>query len=66
MPIGTEVLTTMEARDFLRMGRNAFYAALREGRLPSFRVGRLYRFRREVLEQWMQEQERDSQWRVPA
>ena len=61
-----EILTTEEARMFLRMGRNAFYGALREGRLPSFRVGRLYRFRREVLEQWMQEQERGSQWRVPA
>ena len=66
MPNGVEVLTTTEARDFLRMGRNAFYSALREGRLPSFRVGRLYRFRREVLEQWMKEQELGSQWRVPA
>ena len=64
MPNVPEVLTSAEARDFLRMGRNAFYAALREGRLPSFRVGRLYRFRREVLEQWIQEQERRSQWRV--
>ena len=66
MVTGEQVLTTIEARGLLRMGRNAFYAALREGRLPSFRVGRLYRFRREVLEQWMQEQELGSQWRVPA
>jgi len=66
MPEGAEVLTTTEARDLLRMGRNAFYAALREGRLPSFRMGRLYRFRREALVQWMQAQEHGSQWRVPV
>jgi excisionase family DNA binding protein len=66
MPEGTAVLTTTEARSLLRMGRNAFYTALREGRLPSFRVGRLYRFRREVLEEWIREQELGSQWRVPA
>lgn len=61
-----EVLTTAEARQMLRMGRNAFYNALREGRLPVFRVGRLYRFRRVALEHWMAEQEQRGEWRVPA
>lgn len=66
MSNNTEVLTTAEARQLLRMGRNAFYSALREGRLPVFRVGRVYRFRRTALEQWMTEQEERSHWHIPA
>lgn len=59
-----DVLTAEEAREYLRIGRTAFYDALAEGKLPGIKVGRLWRFRRETLEAWMTTQERSTQWRI--
>ncbi len=66
MPATDEILTTAEAMSFLRLPRATFYTALREGRLPAFRVGRQYRFRRSILLAWIEKQETKSHWRVPA
>lgn len=61
-----EILTSAEAMLFLRLPRNSFYTALREGRLPAFRIGRRYRFRRASLVAWMHEQEGHAHWRQAA
>lgn len=59
-----DIMTSAEAMQFLRLPRTTFYVALREGRLPGFRVGKQYRFRRATLLQWIQEQEVKSNWRI--
>lgn len=58
-----EVLTADEVRAYLRMKKTAFYDALREGKLPGFKAGRIWRFRRSVLVPWIENQERLHGWR---
>ncbi|HYF14041.1 MAG TPA: helix-turn-helix domain-containing protein [Phycisphaerales bacterium] len=52
-----DVLTFAEACRFLRIGRQLAWQLVNRGELPGFRVGRLWRFRRSVLIDWMQERE---------
>lgn len=48
------VLTPEEARLLIRLGRTAFYEALRRGELPfARRVGRQWRIGRDALLQWV-------------
>lgn len=44
-----EFLTPAEAQRLLRVGRSAIYSSLRDGTLPSIRVGRLIRVLRAAL-----------------
>ena len=51
-----EVLTIKEVCDLLRVHPGTIYKLTREGRIPSFRIGGDWRFRRDVIERWMAEQ----------
>lgn len=48
------VLTTEEAAAYLRMSLATLYRHVREGRVPCFKVGNRWRFKRSVLDQWME------------
>ena len=48
-PNESTVLTPEQAAAVLNIGRNACYAALARGDIPSVRIGRLYRIPREAL-----------------
>ncbi len=50
-----EVLTLKELCDLLRVHPSTIYKLLREGKIPSFRIGSEWRFRRDVILQWMSE-----------
>lgn len=50
-----EVLTLKELCDLLRVHPSTVYKLLREGKIPSFRVGSEWRFRKDVILQWMSE-----------
>jgi excisionase family DNA binding protein len=50
-----EVLTLKELCDLLRVHPSTIYKLLREGRIPSFRIGSEWRFRRDVILRWMAE-----------
>lgn len=58
------MLTSEEARVFLRVNRTTFYQLLREGKLPAIKVGRQWRFRRTALLAWIEAQEHRHQWFV--
>jgi excisionase family DNA binding protein len=47
------VMTVEECAAFLRIGRSACYASVRNGTIPSVRVGRLIRVPREALLEWL-------------
>ena len=49
-----EVLTAEEAAEYLRMALSTLYRTMREGKIPCFKVGNLWRFKRSVLDQWME------------
>ena len=55
MATAYEVLTLKELCDLLRVHPSTVYKLLREGKIPSFRIGSEWRFRRDVILQWMSE-----------
>ncbi len=59
-----EVLTLREAAAYLRLPERTFRRLLAEGKLPGFRLGQQWRFRRSALEVWMEERETQTCWRA--
>jgi excisionase family DNA binding protein len=56
-----EVLTLKELCDLLRVHPSTVYKLLREGKIPSFRIGSEWRFRRDVILGWMSEKSESIQ-----
>ena len=50
-----DVMTLREAADYLRVHWRTLADWAREGRVPVSRLGRAYRFRRAVLDRWLDE-----------
>lgn len=49
-----ELLTVEQVQEFLKVGRTFAYSIVRSGELPSYRVGRLLRIRRQDVERWLE------------
>lgn len=60
------ILTAEEVAELLRMPRSTIYSLAQEARIPSFKVGRRWRFRKSALEQWVKEQEQRGIQTRPA
>jgi excisionase family DNA binding protein len=52
MPSDDEILTVKELCDLLRLHPTTVYKLVRQGKIPRFRVGNEWRFRRDVIERW--------------
>ena len=51
-----EILTVREICDLLRqVHQSTIYKLVRQGKIPSFRVGTDWRFRKDLIERWMAE-----------
>ena len=51
-----EILTIKEVSDLLRVHPGTIYRLSREGKIPGFRIGGIWRFRRDLIVRWMAEQ----------
>ena len=49
----TKWLTVIEAAQYLKMGRSTVYKLAQEGKLPTHRVGRQWRFDVKELYKWL-------------
>ena len=47
-----DYLTPKEVMEELAIGRNTFYRLVNTGELPAFRIGKLWRVKREDLKNW--------------
>jgi len=47
-------LTTEEVLDYLQINLRTVYRLIKTGKIPAFRVGRLWRFRRRDIEAWLE------------
>ncbi len=60
-----EVMDIRDLAEYLGMGKSKIYALIREKKIPASRIGRQYRFSKEVIDQWLKErlitQRTDSQ-----
>lgn len=52
-----EFMTAEEIAEYMRLPQSTVYKLAQEGKLPGFKVGRHWRFRREAVMQWIREQE---------
>jgi excisionase family DNA binding protein len=61
-----ELMTAEEVAKYMRLPQSTVYKLVQEGKLPGFKVGRHWRFRRETLVQWVHDQEQASTSRIAA
>ena len=55
-----DILTIREVADYLKVTERTLYRLVQDGKLPAFKVGNSWRFRREDLERWISEQSRGT------
>lgn len=50
-----DVLTIDELSLYLKISKSTLYKLVREGKIPSQKVGRHWRFRKEAIDNWLEE-----------
>lgn len=53
----SEFLTAEEVAEFLRLPLSTVYKLVQDKKLPGFKVGKHWRFRREAFHEWIKQQE---------
>lgn len=56
----SEFLTAEEVSEYLRLPLSTVYKLVQDKRLPGFKVGKHWRFRKETIIQWIKDQEKDA------
>ncbi|MFT6217308.1 MAG: excisionase family DNA binding protein [Cycloclasticus pugetii] len=51
-----EIMTLKEVADYLKLAEKTAYRLAAEGKLPGFKVGGSWRFKREDVLKWIEEQ----------
>jgi excisionase family DNA binding protein len=54
--MGGEILTIREVAELLKINEKTAYRLAADGKIPGFRVGGSWRFRRTDIDQWIEEQ----------
>jgi excisionase family DNA binding protein len=55
-----EILTVNEVRDLLRAHPSTVYRLARQGKIPSFKIGQEWRFRKDLIVRWIAETEKSG------
>ena len=53
-------MTLQEVADYLQLSRDQIYRLAQAGRIPASKVGSRWRFRRERVDQWMEDMAVDT------
>ncbi len=56
----SEFMTAEEVAEYLRLPLSTVYKLAQDKRLPGFKVGKHWRFRREAILEWVKEKEKSS------
>ncbi|MFC2076823.1 helix-turn-helix domain-containing protein [candidate division KSB1 bacterium] len=48
-----EILTIDDLAGYLRIPKSTLYKVVREGKIPSQKIGRHWRFRKETIDRWL-------------
>lgn len=59
------IMSPAELAEYLGLAKITIYKYVKKGKLPAQRVGRLLRFRRDEIDQWLKKQGPNS-WRPPT
>ena len=52
-----QILTADDVCQYLKIPRSTLYKLAQNKKIPAFRVGRHWRFKREKIEEWVEHQE---------
>ena len=58
--MSNDILTLKEVAEYLKLAEKTAYRLAAEGKLPGFKVGGSWRFRKEDIESWIAEQKAAS------
>ena len=50
------LMTVKEVAEYLQLDEHTIYRMAREGKIPAFKVANQWRFKREMIEEWLQRQ----------
>ncbi len=50
-----EVMDIKDLAEYLSIGKSKIYAMIRSRQIPASRIGRQYRFSKEVIDSWLKE-----------
>ncbi len=55
MPERDDILDIEQLARYLKVPKSTLYVLVRQGKIPSHKVGRQWRFRREAIDHWLDE-----------
>ncbi len=58
--IKIDIMTLDEVRKYLKVHRSTVYRLAEEGKMPASKVGRVWRFKKERIDEWLKKQENNS------
>lgn len=50
-----EVMSIIELAEYLGIGKSKIYNLIRQNKIPASKIGRQYRFSRDVIDNWLKE-----------
>ena len=56
-----EILTLKEVAEYLKLAEKTAYGLAAEGKFPGFKVGGSWRFKREDVQKWIEEQKKRAE-----
>ena len=58
--VTSSVMTIEEVAEYLKMKVVTIYKHAQEGKIPAFKVGSKWRFKKETIDEWIKKQEKTS------
>lgn len=56
----TDIMTIKEVAEYLKLTEKTAYRLVAEGKIPGFKVGGAWRFRKSEIDRWIASQERKT------
>ena len=50
-----EIMDVKELTDYLGIGKSKIYSLIRQKKIPASKIGRQYRFSRDIIDNWLKE-----------
>lgn len=59
--MSVQIMTVKDVASYLKLNERADYRMVMSVKIPAFKVGTSWRFKREDIEKWIEEQKNDRQ-----
>lgn len=59
--VSDKLMTVEQMAEYLQVDEYTIYAWARKGKMPAFKVGRFWRFRKEDIDKWLEEKKNNRE-----